>query len=490
MNTEVVDRLSITHDGDHAAFAAGNIVTVWNVSTGEKITSFTSQVGTVCAVSIANDGQQVLSASESVLEKWDVKSRTLTRCFHGHTGAINSITISFDARLAASSSTEDNTVRVWDLERGTPVAVIHATEVKALAFSANATRLTFTSAHGAFGVNSATVWDLQNNVPAHERVFTSDRHLDHYVSYEPIGLSANGKYVTLFHWKCAKSSGEGMGFSIQHVITGEEVLRRTTHFRGISHVTETTDGRLLGFTHPKDAFAVVNLDDRSVLWELQPPGVEVKTFAVTPDGSRVIASMSDTSVNIWDVHSQGNTLSVTNSGECGRAPRWQPSRKPHRSLKVWNQQMGLEWLVGLGEHNLFTTLAVAHDGQSAITASKEEGRVVLWSLGGSSVAGVRPLHDAYPSSLVVSPDGERVVIGCDDGTLTVVTLLNGRKEFTVHGHNKPVEALATTPGWTADYLRCRWGHEGVERRWTDRINDTSASKPFCWKHVARRNTRR
>ena len=53
---------------------------------------------------------------------WDVATGELLRTLQGHTGPVNAVALTPDGNTAVSSS-DDNTLRVWDVATGELVAV-------------------------------------------------------------------------------------------------------------------------------------------------------------------------------------------------------------------------------------------------------------------------------------------------------------------------------------------------------------------------------
>jgi WD40 repeat protein len=90
---------------------------------------------------------------------WDAYSGQVRHILHGHTSSINAVRFSPEGALLASSS-DDQTVRVWDLRGSGQVRHIlhgHTSWVRSLAFSADGTIL-------ASGSNDETVklWDVHS----------------------------------------------------------------------------------------------------------------------------------------------------------------------------------------------------------------------------------------------------------------------------------------------------------------------------------------
>jgi len=81
--------------------------------------------------------------------------------FSGHTGAIRLVAFNRDGTFIASSSSGDNTARVWDLNTGKPVAVLTAkSPIDAIGFSPDGTTVATGSLDG-----TAQIWSAQTGRP-------------------------------------------------------------------------------------------------------------------------------------------------------------------------------------------------------------------------------------------------------------------------------------------------------------------------------------
>ncbi|MDT9226857.1 MAG: WD40 repeat domain-containing protein, partial [Limnospira sp. PMC 1279.21] len=65
-----------------------------------------------------------VSASEDeTLKLWDLETGTELATLTGHSGSVKAVAITPDGKRAVSAS-DDNTLKLWDLERGTELATL------------------------------------------------------------------------------------------------------------------------------------------------------------------------------------------------------------------------------------------------------------------------------------------------------------------------------------------------------------------------------
>ncbi|KAH7926145.1 WD40 repeat-like protein [Leucogyrophana mollusca] len=122
----VVCSVKFSVDATLLAVGSENVVVLYNLALGEKITfpldvlntddsAGTCKVIHARSVAISPDGQFLAAGSEDKLIRfWSIPERRLLSALRGHHGEIYAVAFSPDGRLAVSAS-GDCTVRVWDI---------------------------------------------------------------------------------------------------------------------------------------------------------------------------------------------------------------------------------------------------------------------------------------------------------------------------------------------------------------------------------------
>jgi WD40 repeat protein len=108
-----------------ALSAASNVIAVINLIDGHLIGTLSGHSQTVRSLEFMKDGRHAISSSEDgTIKIWDLQTSTCLATLEGHQGTIRSANLSPDGTLVASSGWMDGTVRLWDWKAGECLEVI------------------------------------------------------------------------------------------------------------------------------------------------------------------------------------------------------------------------------------------------------------------------------------------------------------------------------------------------------------------------------
>jgi PKD repeat protein len=359
-------------------------ITLWKVSTGEKIRTFYRHTSSVHSMALSHDDRYVLSGSNDyTIRLWEVSSGAEIRIFQGHTDTVMSVALSPDGRYALSGS-KDDTIKLWEVSSGAEIRTIQGNtgSVWSVAFSPDGD-------YALSGSEDIKLWDVSSGA----EIRTFQGHTDYVYS---VAFSPDGQY--------ALSGSLDNTIKLWEVSSGAEIRTFQGHSSGVVSVAFSPGGR----------YAISGSWDRtSKLWEVSS-GALISTFqghtdsvmsvAFSPDSHYVLSGSNDKTLKLWRYEIQDN-------------------QSPLAAFTVSPTQ---------GEAPLTVQL-------DASTSSDPDGSIVQyeWTLDGESIA------SGNPSSYTFNTPGEyviRLTVTDDQGltastqkTVKVLTTLNVTKSGTGSG---------------------------------------------------------
>lgn len=155
---------------------------LWNLALSEKPRALSMEHRVIDKIKFSPDGNQLLTSSArynpsstDILKKssydmtlWDIKKAEVIKSFAGHKARINSFDFSADGRFILSCSSDspengnndhlDNSIRIWDLDKGNEIKTYTGEEAEFGSVVFNKDSKTFLSSPLKFGLN-AGLWD-------------------------------------------------------------------------------------------------------------------------------------------------------------------------------------------------------------------------------------------------------------------------------------------------------------------------------------------
>lgn len=333
-----------------------------------------------CAKLVDNDEQRF---SVSLLQSWKSRAEEdaaaelhaeneidgprfaiLERILKSHTNYVWDVTISPNGRRVFSAS-NDKTVKMWDLATGNLLATFlgHTSFICSVSISPDGVHL----AAGAFD-GSIKVWDTDSaDVIANLHHGDSDAK----VAWSPTGdeLASGGADGVLRVW------------DVHEKLCANEI---NCHEAPILKVAYLSDGtRAVSVSADKTA-KIFRLDDGSCLRTFVGHTGEINSVAVSCDQRTMLSASEDLTLKSWKIV----------SGDCSKTL--------------------------YGHSDIVWRVAIAPDCRLAASGSADN-TVMLWDLD-TGICLDKLKHPECVAAIAFSPDGERLVVGCDDAVLYVYTV--------------------------------------------------------------------
>ncbi|MBD1945374.1 AAA family ATPase [Coleofasciculus sp. FACHB-712] len=307
----------------------------------------------------------------------------------GHHAAVWSVSYSPDGKTLASASS-DNTLKVWNLATGKPIAT------------------------------------LQGH---HEAVWS--------VSYSPDG-------------KTLASASSDNTLKVWNLATGQEIATLQGHNEGVMSVSYSPDGKTLASASSDNTIKVWNLATGQEIATLQGHQAAVYSVSYSPDGKTLASASDDNTIKVWNL-ATGQEIAVLQGH---RVAVWSVSYSPDgktlasasndNTIKVWNLATGQEIATLQGHRAAVISVSYSPDGKTLASASSDN-TIKVWNLATGQEIAVLQGHRAPVRSVNYSPDGKTLASASDDNTIKVWNLATGQEIATLQGHRAAVMSVSYSP---------------------------------------------
>jgi len=399
---------------------------------GPLLRTLKGHSGSVSAVAVTPDGRRAVSASwDQTLKLWDLERGEEIRTLKGHSEWVNAVAVTPDGRRAVSAS-RDKTLKVWDMERGEEIRTLkgHSAWVIAVAVTPDGRR-----AVSASHDRTLKVWDLERG----EEIRTLKGHSG---SVNAVAVTPDGRR--------AVSASSDSTLKVWDLERGEEIRTLKGHSGSVNAVAVTPDGRRAVSASSDSTLKVWDLERGEEIRTLKGHSGSVNAVAVTPDGRRAVSASRDRTIKLWNlergeeirtlkIHSGWvNAVAMTPNGRRAVSASWD------QTLKVWDLWRRKEIRTLEGHSSSVNAVAVTPDDRRVVSASNDQ-TLKIWDLVRGKEIRTLEGHSSSVNAVAVTPDGRIAVSASRDQTLKVWDLERGEEIRTLKGHSSSVNAVAITP---------------------------------------------
>lgn len=529
----LVESVALSPDGKQVLTGCDDgSARLWNASTGALIRTIEHDDG-VTSVAFSPDGMQVLTGCEDGSARlWNTSTGALIRTFE-HTNQVTSVAFSPDGTRVLTGGggwvgpVIKNFAQLWDSTNGELIRTFAPHHrVESVAFSPDGAQVLVAGDWGAW------MWNASTGALIHG---FSDGGVLKSVAFSPDGSRLLGVVAGLqlksVLWET--SSGALIGWRIfrDHTHAVEDAIFSSDGTRvltggggwsehgypfGCAQLWNPSSGALIRtFEHDHPVSSVAFSPDRTRIltggggmaedlssygfadvWNAST-GAHIRwlnsqrwatSVAYSSNGTRILTGSGGWHadryfgyVRLWNAFTWELIHSIEHDGfvlSVALSPDGTTMMTSDGAVRLWNAKTGA-FIHSFEQDDLVQSLAFSPDGDRVLTggglwdpdeAVYTAGMARLWTA--STGALIRTFeHDDVVKTVAFSPDGTRVLTGCDDGTARLWNASTGAL-IRAFEHDDVVNSVAFSP----DGTRVLTGSpDGIARLWaTDLLPDAGA----------------
>ncbi|WP_307822008.1 nSTAND1 domain-containing NTPase [Streptomyces coffeae] len=301
-HTGSVARVAFSPDGHTLATGSyDETVRVWDVATGKTRVTLAGHSFEVGSVAFSPDGRTVTTSDDEIVRVWDVATGK-THMIRP-TGDMLRTVLSPDGRTGASLS-KKNVVRVWEVATGKTLTTLprHNQSAGALAISPDGRTVASAgrsqSLHLTSEDRTVRVWDVATGKT--RATLTGPPGHTHGVS--KVAFSPDGRSV-------AVGDREGT-VRVRDVATGKTRVTLAGRNYGVKSLAFSPDGHTLATGSDDGMVRVWDVATGMTRVTLTGHTGSVESVAFSPDGHTLATGHEDETVRLWDVTLPGPTEAI------------------------------------------------------------------------------------------------------------------------------------------------------------------------------------
>jgi WD40 repeat protein len=417
-----VRAIAFSPSGEVLASGGGGTIRLWDVQTGEELTSIPAHDGLITTLVFSPNGEQLVSGStDKTIKLWN-REGTLLQTLTGHNAMIRGLAFSPNGQVLASASA-DASIKLWSPEdsRLLNTLIGHAATVTEVQFSPD----------GRYLASASTDKTLKLWNPTGELVTTYEGHQAPVTGFRfsPDGqrLVSTSEDDELRWWKL---SGEPMVSYPGLVATGVSI-------------DFSPDGQSL--------VSSGRVEDRDIrVWELASPlysilgnhAAAVIALAVSPDGQLIASAGSDAMIKLWQPDGtlrqtfQGHRAPIiyldfspdgeqlASSSFDGTVRLWQPDGTPMNTIQSDTRLSGR---------------VDFHPQRPELVIGGDDGAVRRFQLDGTLLERI-PTPSPQSSNVVWHPQGTQLAVKNGDN-IQLVDQVQGGTVTDLSGHEASVRDI-------------------------------------------------
>ena len=378
------------------------------------------------------DGKTLACGEGQNVKLWDITTGELITTFRGHTGLVDNLAFSPDGSILASAS-GDGAVLYWNIKTGDqlpPKIAEHTGEVGTISFMKGSSTLASVAYSGII-----TLWDLETSQRTTHRTKTAFENTRYWLESIPLAFSPDG--TKLASKGILNTPTEPLGTTprirLIDVTTGRELTSLTYANEDVTpNLTFSPDGKTVVFSAHGHTYGKIRLwnteTDKTLDIPFSDQPAWITAAAFSPDGNKLVAGTSDGKVQMWDAKTGVYLTSFFDKQppKSGALVNLTFSSNSALLAVVYMRQIHLLGSPKIphfkeisSEPDLFWDGLVFSPDNTLLILSLLDGGIQLRDVTTGKVLNTLDGHTGSSNMLTFSPDGKTLVSAGDDGTILV-----------------------------------------------------------------------
>ena len=355
--------------------------------------------------------------------------------FDGHVGAINCVTFSPDNQMLATAS-RDKTVRLWNVANGHEVKMFEsaAGQVYSVAFSPNGETLAAGNAIGTITLFDVSTGKVAGTIGRHDQPVSSLAFSADGATVASASHDRTAKLWSVADGKELSTFGHSSGVVSMHMLDTDNSLLtgsrdgKLTKWDMISNNKEaeiahgaailsiaTAENDVVVCGDANGAVAVYALQDGTLLHRIEGHADAVRSVACANNGSLVISTSDDGSVQLWDPDTKQEVARLKAHAGSIRSVAISDDKKTFATGgldgtgKLWRLEKCLEVTSLHGHKGTVASVAFSPQGSRLVSAG-DDGRVKLWDAATGELISAFNRHTLPATAVAYAPNGRTIAV--------------------------------------------------------------------------------
>ena len=376
------------------------------------------------------DGKILACGEGQNVKLWDITTGELITTFRGHIGIVHYLAFSPDGSILASAS-GDGTVLYWNInteDQLPPNITEHTDVVRAMNFINDSSTLVSVADSGII-----TLYDLETSQRTTHRTKTDFENTRYWLEAIPLAFSPDG--TKLASKGILNTPTEPLGTTSRirliDVSTGRELTSWTYSNENVTpNLTFSPDGKTVVFSAHSHTYGKIRLwnteTDKTLDIRFADKGAWINAAAFSSDGNKLVAGTSDGKVQMWNAKTGVHLTTFFDKQPPKSGPLNNLTFSSDGSLlaAVYQRQIHLlgspktpHFKEISSESDLFSDGSVFSPDDTLLILSLMGGGIQLRDVTTGKVLNTLDGHTGAPNVFSFSPDGKTLMSAGDDGTI-------------------------------------------------------------------------